>query len=296
MGRHAGRRSRPDVVVLSNGNSAWCRAHAPARATGNADRHSASQPREHGGCDGRWQLGRHRARRDRRSYDCDVRRYRRGRDCGLRVGGTCVPTAWLDQSRSRLGAGVDRCRIDPVNLSRLEMSCGHAASARRMKRTRDACRSLDAAAFARDQYPLLGTSSDQSAVHSAEMKLPECCDLLGIFTPPRSRHWRTAARGQLRSVGVPDGYPEADACRFRYTTGYGYGTMEQHVRLEAKLNGTAKYVAQIAGAGFLNAHLNLFNRPKENGVSSVLRVQGYDTNSPTETVSMKWPEISLTQG
>jgi hypothetical protein len=72
--------------------------------------------------------------------------------------------------------------------------------------------------------------------------------------------------------------------------------MEQHVRLEAKLNGTAKYVAQIAGAGFLNAHLNLFNRPKENGVSSVLRVQCYDTNSPTETVSMKWPEISLTQG
>ena len=68
------------------------------------------------------------------------------------------------------------------------------------------------------------------------------------------------------------------------------------MRIEAKLNGTAKYVAQISGAGFLNAHLNLANRPKENRISSVLRVVGYDTNSPTETVSVKWPEISLALG
>lgn len=83
---------------------------------------------------------------------------------------------------------------------------------------------------------------------------------------------------------------------FGRLTVIGYGTMEQHMRLEAKLNGTTRYVAQISGAGFLNAHLNLSDRPKENAVTSVLRVVGYDTNSPTETVSVKWPEISLAQG
>jgi hypothetical protein len=68
------------------------------------------------------------------------------------------------------------------------------------------------------------------------------------------------------------------------------------VRLEAKLNGTAKFVAQILGAGFLSAHLNISDRPKENSKSSVLRVEGFDTNSPTETVSIKWPEIPLALG
>jgi len=68
------------------------------------------------------------------------------------------------------------------------------------------------------------------------------------------------------------------------------------VQIAAKLNGTAKYVAQISGAGFLSAHLNLANRPKESRASSVFRVEGFDTNSPTETVSVKWPELSLAIG
>jgi len=68
------------------------------------------------------------------------------------------------------------------------------------------------------------------------------------------------------------------------------------VRLEVKLNGTAKHVAQISGAGFLSAHLNLSNRPKEGTTSSVLRVEGFDTNTPTETISLKWPEIALAPG
>jgi hypothetical protein len=71
---------------------------------------------------------------------------------------------------------------------------------------------------------------------------------------------------------------------------------EQRVRLEAKLNGTAKFVAQILGAGFLSAHLNLSDRPKDSSKRSVLRVEGFDTNSPTETVSIKWPEIPLALG
>jgi hypothetical protein len=68
------------------------------------------------------------------------------------------------------------------------------------------------------------------------------------------------------------------------------------VRLEAKLNGTAKYVAQISGAGFLSAHLNLSERPKEGETRRVLRVEGFDTNTPTETISLKWPELVLAVG
>ncbi|MGO8975956.1 MAG: hypothetical protein ACLQJ0_06670 [Steroidobacteraceae bacterium] len=68
------------------------------------------------------------------------------------------------------------------------------------------------------------------------------------------------------------------------------------MRLEAKPNGTTKYVAQISGFGFLSAHLNLSDRPKESRTSSVLRVEGFDTNSATETVSVKWPEISFGPG
>jgi hypothetical protein len=68
------------------------------------------------------------------------------------------------------------------------------------------------------------------------------------------------------------------------------------MRITAKLNGATQYVAQVSGAGFLNAHLNLADRPKESSISCVLRVEGFDTNSPTETVSVKWPEISLAVG
>ena len=68
------------------------------------------------------------------------------------------------------------------------------------------------------------------------------------------------------------------------------------MRLEATLNGTTQYTAQVSGAGFLSAHLNLSNRPKESKTKSVLRVEGYDTNAATETISVKWPEIPLALG
>jgi len=40
----------------------------------------------------------------------------------------------------------------------------------------------------------------------------------------------------------------------------------------------------------------LSNRPKESKTKSVLRVEGYDTNAATETISVKWPEIPLALG
>lgn len=68
------------------------------------------------------------------------------------------------------------------------------------------------------------------------------------------------------------------------------------MRIAVTLNGSAKHVAAIAGAGFLSAHLNLADRPKDGHVKRVLRVEGFDTNSDTETVSVKWPEIALSPG
>ena len=68
------------------------------------------------------------------------------------------------------------------------------------------------------------------------------------------------------------------------------------MRIAVTLNGSEKHVAAIAGAGFLSAHLNLADRPKDSHVKRVLRVEGFDTNSDTETVSVKWPEILLSPG
>jgi hypothetical protein len=68
------------------------------------------------------------------------------------------------------------------------------------------------------------------------------------------------------------------------------------MRIAAYLNGTEQFVSSIRGAGYLSAHLNLSDRPKEHTKSQVLRVEGFDTNSPTETVSLKWPELALSIG
>ena len=64
------------------------------------------------------------------------------------------------------------------------------------------------------------------------------------------------------------------------------------MRIAASLGGKLQYTASLEGAGFLSAHLNLANRPKESVTRRVIRVQGYDTNSPTETVSLSGPKLS----
>lgn len=68
------------------------------------------------------------------------------------------------------------------------------------------------------------------------------------------------------------------------------------MRIAVTLNGSSKYVAGVSGAGYLNAHLNLANRPKEGRMTRALRVVGYDTNNPTETNFLDWPEIALASG
>lgn len=68
------------------------------------------------------------------------------------------------------------------------------------------------------------------------------------------------------------------------------------MRIAVTLNGVAMHVVGFNGAGYLNAHLNLANRPKEDQVKRVLRLVGYDTKNPTETVFLNWPEIALDAG
>jgi hypothetical protein len=68
------------------------------------------------------------------------------------------------------------------------------------------------------------------------------------------------------------------------------------MRIAAVLNGSSQYVASLDGAGYLSAHLNLADRPKEKSRSATLRVEGHETSKETETVFVSWPEIKLGQG
>jgi hypothetical protein len=64
------------------------------------------------------------------------------------------------------------------------------------------------------------------------------------------------------------------------------------MRLSLKVNGISRFIASCDGPGFLGAHLNLHERPKENDYSKRIRVGGTQTLE-TETVRFDWPEIDL---
>jgi hypothetical protein len=68
------------------------------------------------------------------------------------------------------------------------------------------------------------------------------------------------------------------------------------MRIAAALNGSLQFVASLEGAGYLSAHLNLADRPKEKSQSGTLRVEGHETSIETETVSLSWPELKLSRG
>jgi hypothetical protein len=67
------------------------------------------------------------------------------------------------------------------------------------------------------------------------------------------------------------------------------------MRLALKINGIPRLVAAVSGPGFLNAHLNLSDRPKDNDYSRVVRIVGVQTLE-TETVRLSWPEVDLQVG
>lgn len=67
------------------------------------------------------------------------------------------------------------------------------------------------------------------------------------------------------------------------------------MRLSLKVNGNPRVVAAVNGPGYLSAHLNLCERPKDNDYSKTVRVVGIQTLE-TETVRLEWPELVLQVG
>jgi hypothetical protein len=67
------------------------------------------------------------------------------------------------------------------------------------------------------------------------------------------------------------------------------------MRLSLSVNGTAPIVASLSGPGYLSAHLNMSDRPKESEHSKNVRIGGMETGE-TETVHLKWPTIDLEIG
>lgn len=65
------------------------------------------------------------------------------------------------------------------------------------------------------------------------------------------------------------------------------------MRLSVSVNGDPRFVASLSGPGYLNAHLNMCDRPKESDRSRELRVVGTDTSQETENVGMEWPTVDL---
>ena len=67
------------------------------------------------------------------------------------------------------------------------------------------------------------------------------------------------------------------------------------MRLSLKVNGNPRVVAAVDGAGYLSAHLNMRDRPKDNGYSKVVQIVGTQTLE-TETVHLKLAEIRSSRG
>jgi hypothetical protein len=67
------------------------------------------------------------------------------------------------------------------------------------------------------------------------------------------------------------------------------------MRLALKVNETPRVLAAVSGPGYLSAHLNLSDRPKDNDYSRVVRIVGFQTLE-TETVRLSWPEFDLQPG
>ncbi|MFZ3211508.1 MAG: hypothetical protein WA188_08340 [Terriglobales bacterium] len=67
------------------------------------------------------------------------------------------------------------------------------------------------------------------------------------------------------------------------------------MRISLSINGIPPVTAAVNGPGYLNAHLNLHDRPKEDDNSKVVSVVGTQTLE-TETVGLDWPQSELQVG
>ena len=68
------------------------------------------------------------------------------------------------------------------------------------------------------------------------------------------------------------------------------------MRLSVVVNGVSRFTASLPEPGYLNAHLNMRNRPLENDFSTTLRVVGIDTSQETENERLNWETIDLAVG
>ena len=67
------------------------------------------------------------------------------------------------------------------------------------------------------------------------------------------------------------------------------------MRLSLAVNGKTCSVASLQGPGFLSAHINMSDQPKEHERSNKARIHATDT-SEMETISMDWPTVELQLG
>ena len=67
------------------------------------------------------------------------------------------------------------------------------------------------------------------------------------------------------------------------------------MRLSMAVNGGNPIVASLPHPGYLSAHLNMRDRPKDNERKVTIRLAGNETRE-TETVHLKWPSIGLEVG
>ena len=68
------------------------------------------------------------------------------------------------------------------------------------------------------------------------------------------------------------------------------------MRLGLTLNSVEQYIASMPSLGYLSAHLNLSEHRKSGETKRKLRIVGHDTSSPTETISLHWPDVELAIG
>jgi hypothetical protein len=73
------------------------------------------------------------------------------------------------------------------------------------------------------------------------------------------------------------------------------GRSIRDMRLYMAVNGGNSVVASLAVPGYLSAHLNMSDRPKENERKMTVRLAGTETGE-TETVHLKWPGVELKVG
>lgn len=67
------------------------------------------------------------------------------------------------------------------------------------------------------------------------------------------------------------------------------------MRLSMAVNGGNPIVASLPRPGYLSAHLNLSDRPKDNEQKKTIRLNGIETGE-IETVHLKWPYTELKVG